>query len=592
VKRIIIAVVAVFFTVCMCVHGEGKYDNYIKDAFENDIIHGNENGDFQSDKIASRAEFITMTTKFFDLKPGYFRFTDVKETDWFYETMTLAGANGILAGYGDGTARPYAPITCQEAVAIVGRYYKMTDDKKGMDGVKSYAVPYYNYAVNNELFVEMTSEHTAPEHYMTKGEILVLLYKYHNENLSKIRFLGDYPKLSKQGVFNNITLAVMTNRPCNVYYGIYKAGEMNVDTDKLLCRVPYGNTEVVTSILANINEEYDIYLRAVVATGEASRMVALKSVMPFAFSKGTGAKSNPYIVYTEKQLDQIRQRPQLCYKLDSDIHINGEWVPIENFKGTLDGNGHKISGIVISGDGENRGLFSDIEGGTVRNLSVSADISGKRNIGIIAGHIKDSVIENCVAEGFVSAKTNCVGGICGVNEGTIKNSVAVMYSTAASSFAGGITGQNFGTISGCLVATDIVAADMYAGGIAGTKQGGIIKNCVFAGRSIYDTMTHSSGRITTNRHDAITSNNYCYQGAATNAEYASSDRNSPAGMDASLLELESIEFYVGAVGWKAADWEYARNGFRLPCPRGISPPEPEKGRLMCMPHLIRTTDDL
>lgn len=591
-KKLILIMLGVLLCIGTSGFASGKYDSYVKDAFENGIIKGNEKGDFESEKLASRAEFVVMTSKFFDLKPGYYRFEDVNEKDWFYEAITLAGANGILSGYGDGTVRPHAPITCQEAVAIVGRYYKMTDTKDSGEKVKGYAKPYFNYAVKNKLFVEMTPEHTAPEHYMTKGEILALLYKYHNENLRKIRFLSGYPKLARNGLFNNITVAIKTNRPCTIYYGIYKAGEKNVDADKVLCQVPYGNTEVTKGILANINEEYDIYLRAVMDSGEASRIISLKSVAPFAYTKGMGTQSSPYIIYTQRQLDQIRHRPELAYKLESDIEIVGDFEPIADFSGTLDGNGHKISGLVISGEGENQGLFSSVIGGTVKNLSVSADVSGKRNIGIIAGYTKDSLIENCIAEGFVSAKTNCVGGICGVNEGTVKNSVAVMYSTASSSFAGGITGQNFGTISECLVATEFVASDMYAGGIAGTNQGGIIRNCIFAGKNIYDTMTHSSGRITTNRHDAITANNYCYSGAATNADYAQSDKNTHAGMDASLAELEDMEFYIQQAGWDGEKWEFVKNGFKFPCPRDVAPPEPERGKMMCMPYLIKTANDL
>lgn len=588
----LIAFILAFLCVTFSAFGAYKYDNYVRDAFENKIISGNESGDFESEKIASRAEFIMMTSKFFDLKPGYMIYSDVKETDWFYDTMTQAGANGILSGYPDGTARPYAPITCQEAISIIGRYYKMTDNGVFGEGVSEYAQPYYNYAYKNKLFVEMTPEHTMPGHYMTKGELLVLLYKYHNENLSKIRFLSGYPRTASKGSFNNITLAIKTNRPCDVYYGIYKAGEKNFDTEKLLCRVPYANTEVTVSVLGNINEKYDIYLRAVAKTGETSRLSVLKAITPFAFTKGQGTENNPYIIYTEKQLDQIRQRPDLSYKLENDIKITEPWESIDGFTGVLDGNGHSVSGIEISGEGENKGLFSEIYGGTVKNLTVSADISGKRNIGIIAGYIKDGVIENCVVDGFVSAKTNCVGGICGVNQGIVKNCVAVMYSTASSSYAGGICGQNFGTVSGCLVATEIVASDMYAGGIAGTNQGGKIKGCVFAGKSIYDTMTHSSGRITTNRSEGIVTNSYCFSGVATNAEYTASDKNTSTGMNVPLTKLEGMDFYITEVGWDKNDWEIPQNGFIFPCPKGVSPPEPEMGKMMCMPQLIRTEEEL
>lgn len=591
-KRIILLIIAIFMSFGAYTEASSIYDNYVIDAFENGIIAGNENGDFESDKIASRAEFIMMTTKFFDLIPGRTQFTDVKESDWFYDSMTIAGANGIISGYGDGTARPYGIITCQEAVSILGRYYKMTEDGPLVPGLMEYAREHYSYAIKNKLFVDMSPKYTDPEHYMTKGELLVLLYKYHNENNTKIRFVKGYPKLSEKGVFNSISISVMTNRPCNVYYSISNAGEKNPEATELLCRVPYGGTEVIKSIKLNMNEKYDITLRAVADSGEVGKVAVLRDISPFSFAQGDGSRDEPYIIYTEGQLEQIRQRPTKAYKLENDIEVTGEWKSIDGFAGTLDGGGHKISGIVIGGEGENKGLFSSIENGCVKNLTVSGDISGKRNIGIIAGHIKDAVIENCVVEGFVSAKTNCTGGVVGVNEGAIRNCVAVLYSTASSSFAGGICGQNFGEISDCLVATEIVAADMYAGGIAGTNQGGKIKNCVFAGKNVYDTMTHGSGRITTNRHDAIVANNYCYSGVATNSDGLVSEKNSKDGLDTEFEELISMDFYEKNLGWTREDWEIPSNGFRLPVPSKISAPEPEAGRMMCLPIEIRNASDL
>ncbi|MBE7015387.1 MAG: hypothetical protein E7417_00995 [Ruminococcaceae bacterium] len=585
--------ILLMLSMSLCAYAESSiYESYVRDAFENNIIAGNENGDFESEKLASRAEFIMMTTKFFDLSPGKAQFSDVNETDWFYDSMTLAGANGIISGYGDGTARPYGLITCQEAVSILGRYYKMTEDGPPVPGLMEYARKHYSYAVKNKLFVDMSQKYTDPEHYMTKGELLALLYKYHNENKTKIRFISGYPKLADKGLFNSISISVMTNRPCNVYYSISTSSGKSFVANEPLCRIPFANTEVVKDIKLNMNEKYDITLRAVADSGEAGKVSVLKSISPFSFTKGDGSKENPYIVYTEGQLDQMRHRPSKAYKLENDIKVTGKWDAIDGFSGTLDGDGHKISGIVISGEGENKGLFSSIESGIVKNLTVSADISGKRNIGIIAGHIKNSTIENCVVEGFVSAKTNCTGGICGVNEGTIKNCVAVLYSTASSSFAGGICGQNFGEIYGCLVATEIVAADMYAGGISGTNQGGKIKNCVFAGKSVYDTMTHSSGRITTNRHDAITTNNYCYSDAATNSESQASDKNSKDGMNAEFSELVTMEFYTKNLGWNAEDWSFTQSGFRFPCPSKTSAPNPEAGKMMCFPIEIRNATDL
>lgn len=48
-------------------------------------------------------------------------FSDVKESDWFYETVTDMTDMGYLAGYEDGSFRPGGIITKAEFVSIVGR---------------------------------------------------------------------------------------------------------------------------------------------------------------------------------------------------------------------------------------------------------------------------------------------------------------------------------------------------------------------------------------------------------------------------------------------------------------------------------------
>ena len=48
-------------------------------------------------------------------------FSDVSENDWFYENVTEMPENGYLAGYEDGSFRPYGDVTKAELVSIVSR---------------------------------------------------------------------------------------------------------------------------------------------------------------------------------------------------------------------------------------------------------------------------------------------------------------------------------------------------------------------------------------------------------------------------------------------------------------------------------------
>ena len=83
---------------------------------------------------------------------------------------------------------------------------------------------------------------------------------------------------------------------------------------------------------------------------------------PYKFEGGTGTREDPYLVATAEQLNAIRRGLDKHYKLVADIDLSkwGNWTPIggnpayeyngrdcSRFTGTLDGNGHVISGMTI-----------------------------------------------------------------------------------------------------------------------------------------------------------------------------------------------------------------------------------------------------
>lgn len=72
----------------------------------------------------TRAEFVTIL--YFMLDPTgdmTQTFSDVSVDDWYYEYISKAVANGYMSGYGDGTAKPNAFITREEATSVVYRAF-------------------------------------------------------------------------------------------------------------------------------------------------------------------------------------------------------------------------------------------------------------------------------------------------------------------------------------------------------------------------------------------------------------------------------------------------------------------------------------
>ena len=81
-------------------------------------------GKIYPDQPITRAEFIAVISKAFDLKKNTGpknTFVDLKEESWYTDPMTLAFRNGLIHGYPDAKIRPEAPLTRAELTEIIVR---------------------------------------------------------------------------------------------------------------------------------------------------------------------------------------------------------------------------------------------------------------------------------------------------------------------------------------------------------------------------------------------------------------------------------------------------------------------------------------
>ena len=109
--------------------------------------------------------------------------------------------------------------------------------------------------------------------------------------------------------------------------------------------------------------------------------------------------------------------------LDTDIDLgNEEWLPIgtsaKPFKGTFDGNGFTIHNLKVTGENEsNKGLFGVTHDGEIKNLTISnANVSGRLNVGVVAGQPYTSKYTNITVTGHVEVNGLAyVGGVGGKN---------------------------------------------------------------------------------------------------------------------------------------------------------------------------------
>lgn len=186
-------------------------------------------------------------------------------------------------------------------------------------------------------------------------------------------------------------------------------------------------------------------------------------------------------------------------KLLRDVELTGTWAPVGDsstpFKGTFDGDGHKITGLKIT-SGSYIGLFGYVgEGATIKNVNlVGANVFGVKRVGALIGQIMgNATVSNCTVDStsHVTGSDSNTGGLIGEAAGTITvtlenliNNASVTNTENGPSRAAGIiaqvtSGANV-TITNCVNNGAITTNNGYAGGIVAAKQGNSkvsFKNC-------------------------------------------------------------------------------------------------------------------
>lgn len=219
------------------------------------------------------------------------------------------------------------------------------------------------------------------------------------------------------------------------------------------------------------------------------------SVSEVTFAGGSGTEADPYIIETAEQLDAVRNNPNASYRLNADIEFTEAdfaeggkfynegkgWIPINNFSGTFDGNGHVIRNIVINSSTNYTGFFGSCgSNAKIMNMGIeNGDITGDFCVGGIVAQTDGGLIEKCYYAGTVSGRYY-VGGIVGSCSG--ESTIRDCYNTASLmgvSYAGGIVGSlESGEISNCYNVGN-VKKGFTLGEIVGTNNKGSITNCYY-----------------------------------------------------------------------------------------------------------------
>ena len=265
------------------------------------------------------------------------------------------------------------------------------------------------------------------------------------------------------------------------------------------------------------------------------------------FDSGSGTEADPWIIKTADQWSKFADSfsdtdyAGKYIALGADFTLNEGQMPagnvekgLQTFKGTLDGQGHTISGLAIGSASEPLvdtrprmyfGLFAELENATVKNLGIKDAkiyVSSKVSVmaGPLAGFTDHATVDNCWATGTVKVETKTgtdyateysswAGGLVGYSQysnivNSWTNTIVDAYCDTANAEAGGIAGlTSFGLVANCYTLGDVFGETnrsiddggvAYLGGIAGCQASTIV-NCYTKSNATARSWTQYVGAI-------------------------------------------------------------------------------------------------
>jgi len=236
---------------------------------------------------------------------------------------------------------------------------------------------------------------------------------------------------------------------------------------------------------------------------------------------GAGSADAPYEISRVEELQLIADLPDKRFVLKNDIDasVTAGWndgagfLPVGNdkspFTGTLDGQGHVVSGLVIKRPAEDNASLIGVAGpgGRITGIRLTnVLVEGRDNTGGLVGHDNGASILQCTVTGAVTGGKN-TGGLIGFGERASVEQCASGCTVKGGENVGGLAGfntdctfvhcyalgaaegnRNVGGLAGYVYKCGVTASysrctaqgTWYVGGLLGYNHTGSVRECYAA----------------------------------------------------------------------------------------------------------------
>lgn len=204
-------------------------------------------------------------------------------------------------------------------------------------------------------------------------------------------------------------------------------------------------TALIGLVIQHNQNDFPIYYADSYIGSKYVNTIEINSVEDYLAFAGTVSDSNNYkdsLVVLNADLDfsECEDFPVIGLEMEDAVNVP--------FMGTFEGNGHVLSGIHVSNDNEETGMFAKL-GGIVKNLRIENSSFSGSVCGAIAAENQNGSILNC----YIEAKTD--GETAGTAAG--KNSAGIISNCVVSEAATGISEEGIETYCYTIEEYDIVA---------------------------------------------------------------------------------------------------------------------------------------
>ncbi|MBS6366408.1 MAG: glycoside hydrolase family 97 N-terminal domain-containing protein [Clostridiales bacterium] len=226
------------------------------------------------------------------------------------------------------------------------------------------------------------------------------------------------------------------------------AQEMTFDLDFLgdgdwYADIYYDNLNVAASVKRRVEQvTKESSLTAQIRSGGGYVVRLTKTPISYEPEEG-----KTYEINTVEDLDLIRQHPDATFNLNADLTLSGTFQPIPVLNGTLNGNGHTITGLRVS------------------DTDASAALILQNN-----GIIRQMGLTDVLIDGPYTADNSWRASLCVKNYGTIEECYA-LGSVSGGHRNGGLVSENYNTIQNCYF-IGTLESNYETGGITSWNQNG------------------------------------------------------------------------------------------------------------------------